>query len=205
MNKKERSLRDFIHKIDRPLYLDLSVFANFNEYLKKCDVDVRTSYNKYLAGGFTFKKIDVIDLVAQKQIFDIWTSISTRQNRPINLFYELPDGTKHELKSDSWPIPDYSEYTFSGCSMEFYAVCKDDVIVAYLEVIIVGKTAIVHSTLGHFNYLKSGVMKSLFVEFIKLKWAVLDRLVYGPVSQKDFFKSDLLIKTSKPNAVPNKT
>lgn len=190
---KENDLKNFINKINNPLYLNLSLFLNFNDYIKKCDTDVRTSYNKYLRNYFKFERLYIIGPTEQSQLWDIWTSTNTRQNRPLNLYYEKINGSREEIKVNHWPIADYLEYTFPNCSLEFYAISKDDKIVAYLEIIISDKMAIVHSTLGHHSYLKFGIMKSLFVETIKLKWDLIDKFVYGSVDQKDYFKTDLLI------------
>lgn len=45
-------LKNFISKIKNPLYLDLIRFDNFTSYFAQCDVDVRTSYNKYIRNNF---------------------------------------------------------------------------------------------------------------------------------------------------------
>lgn len=190
---KEKELKNFIHKINNPLCLDLSLFSDYNNYIKKCDTDVRTSYNKYLKNDFKFTKLFIIGPTEQFQLWDIWTSTNTRQNRPLNLYYEKIDGGKEEIKFNHWPIADYFEYIFPTCALEFYAIYKDDKIVAYLELIFSDGVAIVHSTLGHFNFLKFGIMKALFVEVIKLKWGTMNKLIYGSVNQKDYFKTDLLI------------
>lgn len=192
----EQDLKDFIPKIIKPLYLNLSAFNNYTEYVKKCDVAVRSSYNKYLQSQFKFKKVDVIGPTETEQLWDIWTSISSRQNRPINLMYEKPNGTRDRIKEDHWPIQDYTEYQFPNVALEFYAIYNKDVIIAYIELIFVDKIGVVHSTLGHFDYLKCGIMKALFLEVIRLKWGQINKLIYGSANQKDFFKTDLLIENS---------
>lgn len=198
MNPKELQLKTFIHKLNTPLYLDITSFKNYEEYLKKCDVAVRSAYNKYKSIGLTFKKVDLIDLEEKEQLWNIWTSTDKRKNRPVNLFYERINGVKEPIKKDYWPIENYKEYEFEDCSLEFYAIYKDNLMVAYLEVIIANKRLIVHSTLGHYDYLKYGITKSLFLEVIKLKWNYIEKFIYGDINQKDFFKKDLLIKETKP-------
>lgn len=195
MSLKENNIRNYISKLNNILYLDFSLFKDFNDYVKKCDISVRSSHNKYLKNNFNFKRLYIIGPEEQEQIYNIWTSTNKRQNRPINFFYEKIEGNKEEIKINNWPIKDYLEYTFPNNSLEFYAIYKDSVIIAYLELLITNKIAVVHSTLGHFDYLKFGIMKALFLEVIKLKWNNLDKLIYGNQNQKDFFKSDLLIES----------
>lgn len=205
--KRQAALKNFIHKLSNPLYLDLTTFTGFNQYFVKCDTDVRTSYRKCFGEGFTFSKLEKIEDRHKKDLWEIWNSISKRQGRPINFMFEKIDGKTVELKDGEWPVDDYSEYSFGNESLEFYGIfSKEGTLVAYLEIIMVGKTGIVHSTLGHFKYLKYGIMKALFAEFIKTKWVKIDRLIYGCADKKDFFKSDLLINKYKgaPNEVKNK-
>lgn len=196
--RRQNALKKFIHKIGNPLYLDLTGYTSFSNYLSKCDTDVRTSYRKCFAEGFTFAQLERIERRHKQDLWEIWNSVSKRQGRPINFMFEKIDGETVELKKDEWPIDDYAEYVFNNESLEFYGIfSKEGILVAYLEVIMIGKTGIVHSTLGHFQYLKYGIMKALFAEFIKTKWPKIDRLIYGGADKKDFFKSDLLINKSK--------
>ena len=198
----DRYLKSFIYKIKNPLYLDLTRFDNFTSYFAQCDVDVRTSYNKYIRNNFEFRQLNLITEKEQKQLYDIWTSTATRQGRTINLNYETIKGEVEEIKEDHWPIKDYNDYNFDDCSLELFVIYKDGIIVAYLELIFIDNIAIVHSTLGHFDYLKFGIMKALFVEVLALKWKDINKLIYGSVKQKDYFKSDLLIKSY--NEISNK-
>jgi len=196
--RRQNALKGFIHKIENPLFLDLTKYTGFSDYFSKCDTDVRTSYRKCFGEGFSFARLDKISQNYKRDLWEIWNSISKRQGRPINFMFEQINGETVELKKDEWPVEDYSEYVFNNESLEFYGIfSKEGILVAYLEVIMVGKTGIVHSTLGHFQYLKYGIMKALFAEFIKTKWVKIDRLIYGGADKKDFFKSDLLINKSK--------
>ncbi len=168
--------------------LDMGKFKNFEEYFAACDTDVRTCYRKAFRKYYTVKKIDN---PSASDLYNIWTSKNKRQNRKINLNYNHINGRIIKINGDSWAIPDYSEYKFADCSLEFFG-CYDinNVLVAYLELLIVGTTAIVHSTLGHGDHLKNGIMKFMFVEVLRTN-PHIKILGYGP--HESFFKNDLLI------------
>ena len=75
-----------------------------------------------------------------------------------------------------------------------YGLFLDKKLVAYLEILLSNGTAIVHSTMGHKKYLSCGIMKTLFMDVIKIKWGQIKYLVYGNRMEQTFFKKDLLIK-----------
>jgi hypothetical protein len=177
-----------IKRIKSLATLNLREFDSTEEYFKKCDVDVRTCYRKCKKVGYEIKQYEEISSNVSLEIYDIWVSCDARQGRPINLNYETIDVKQVTILPERWPIEKYSG------NLRFYTLEINSRIVAYLELYTGGDTDIVHSTLGHNDYLKSGIMKTLFYEVIKLKWNDINKLIYGPRVQMNYFKKDLLFK-----------
>lgn len=170
------------------LGVDFRNFISPESYFSKCDVDVRTSYRKCFKAGYEIKKYEEISEELSAQLYNIWVSSKIRQGREINLNYETINGQRITICPNRWPIVKY------GSLLNFYALEMDSKVVAYLELLTDNKVDIVHSTLGHFDYLKLGIMKTLFFEVIKIRWNIVDRLEYGTKDQLNFFKKDLLFK-----------
>lgn len=177
-----------LKRIKDPAILSFREFASPEEYFKKCDVDVRTCYRKCKKIGYEIKQYEEISSNTSLEIYDIWTSCDERQGRPINLNYETIDVRQVTILPERWPVEKYSG------DLRFYALEIGARIVAYLELYTEADTDIVHSTLGHSDHLKSGIMKTLFYEVIKLRWNDINKMVYGPVDQMNYFKKDLLFK-----------
>jgi hypothetical protein len=176
--------------------LDKNLYSDYNDYLKHCDVDVRTQINKATKNNIQFHRIWFINTEVP-ELYNAWTSTSQRQDRPINLQYEKFDGSLFTINKEKWPYELYNTDNF-----QLFYVYKDKIVVAYLELVIHNKVAIVHSTIGHADYLKFGIMKFLFAKTIEYKWNTIDYLTYGPTDSFSFFKEDLLIKNIwTPNGV----
>lgn len=187
----ENDVVNHVKSLPPQLCLDLNKFKTYQEYFDACDTDVRTSYRKAFRKYYTVTKLDEIHSLLSAELYEIWMSKDTRQDRKINLNYQHIDGRTIEINKDEWVIPDYSIYKFPNCSLEFF-VCYDIHmrVVAYLELAIVGDTAVVHSTLGHGDHLKNGIMKFMFVEVLRTN-PYIRVIAYG--NQTSFFKDDLLI------------
>lgn len=190
------SIKNFIKKIKHPLYLDFATYKLYGRYFALCDVDVRTSYRKAQSLKYFVKQISTLSHADIASLYAIWTSCDERQNRPINLNYETISGKNKVITPTEWPVPDYSIYN-RECGLSFWG-CFDanSNLVAYLELVDSNRLSTVHSTLGHFDHLKRGVMKYMFCEVIKSRWDSTSYLAYGPSSQFSFFKSDLLINAA---------
>lgn len=174
-------------RLKNPLYLNLRNFSSPEDYFKHCDVDVRTSFRKCQAKGYEIKQLFNIGAEESAQIYNIWASKSERQNRPVNMNYEDLNLKLRPINKDQWPIKEYTR------PLAFYGIYLDGIIVGYLELVFEGDYAIVHSTLGHAEYLKYGIMKTMFFEVIKLNWNSINKLIYGAGNSKSYFKDDLRI------------
>jgi hypothetical protein len=175
-------------RLPNPAFLDITQFKTSDDYFKACDVDVRTSFRKCQKQlNYVVKEYTDIKQQDANQLYEIWTSIDVRQNRPINLLYEPIDGKPFLITKNSWPVQKYTDKNRMFI-MEF-----SDKFIAYLELYIEDRIAVIHSTLGHYDYLKYGIMKTLFFTVIKDTWGEFDKLAYGPKSQGNHFKRDLLI------------
>lgn len=184
----ENDVINHIKGLPPQLCLDLNKFKTYQEYFDACDTDVRTSYRKAFRKYYTVVKEDK---PTSYSLWEIWTSKNKRQDRDINLNYQHIDGRTILINKDEWVVPDYSKYKTENSSLEFF-ICLDINmrVVAYLELAIVGDTAVVHSTLGHGDHLKNGIMKFMFVEVLRTN-PHIKMLAYG--NQTSFFKDDLLI------------
>lgn len=168
--------------------LNLTEFKTPEEYLKACDVDVRTSINKAKKLTYVIEELTEINEVISAQLYDIWTSTNIRQNRPINLNYELLSGKTVLITKEKWPI---SRYTPNN---RMFVLKSKDKILCYLELDILGTIAIVHSTLGHADYLNNGIMKTLYFDVFKITWGNFETVVYGQKKDLNYFKKDLLFQ-----------
>lgn len=187
----ENDLISHLRGLTPQLCLDLNKFKSYQEYFDACDTDVRTCYRKAFRKYYRILKVDKVNPALSSDLYEIWVSKNTRQDREINLNYQHVDGRSIVINKDEWVIPDYSIYKFPDCSLELF-LCYDinAKVVAYLELLIVGATAVVHSTLGHGDHLKNGIMKFMFVEVLRTN-PHIKMLAYG--NQTSFFKDDLLI------------
>ena len=181
------------NRLRNPLHTNLRDYTSIEDYFKQCDTDVRTSFRKCQNKGYEIKELTSIGAEESAQLYDIWTSSSTRQGRQINMVYEDLKLNLLPVNKDQWPVKEYS------LPLVFYALYMDGVIVGYLELLFEGDYAIVHSTMGHKNYLKFGIMKTLFFEVIKLNWGKINRLIYGPEKSSSHFKNDLRINKIENN------
>jgi hypothetical protein len=168
-------------------FVDLTKFNSPQEYFKACDTDVRTCYRKANKLNYSIIEHKEIDVITSNQLYDIWISTDVRQNRPINLNYEHSPRKTSVITRDKWPVEIYD------LPDRMFCILVDSVVVGYLELRFSYKDATVHSTLGHYDYLKHGIMKALFFEVIKLTWGEIDKLIYGEKHQSNYFKRDLLI------------
>lgn len=175
------------NRLANPLYLDLRTFDSPEDYFKQCDVDVRTSFRKCNKHSYEIKQLTDITAKDSSELYNIWTSSPTRQGRPINMNYEDLNFKLRPITAGKWPIEKYS------APLVFYALYIDNIIVGYLELLFEKDYAIVHSTLGHSDYLKYGIMKTLFFEVIKLNWNNINKLIYGRFDSTTHFKDDLRI------------
>lgn len=175
-----------LHKSINKLKIDTSKYKTFDEYFLAVKTDARTQWRKATKNGYTISKIIDVQKYAA-DLYEIWTSKDVRQNRPINLNYESINRKRIEITKDAWPVEVYNTP-----DLEMYGCFKDGKLVAYLEIQNNNANeSVVHSTLGHGDHMKFGVMKFLFLEVIKIKWPNV--LIYGMTGQESFFKEDLLI------------
>jgi hypothetical protein len=166
---------------------DKSLYSGYNDYLKHCDIDVRTQINKATKNKISINRVYFLN-GQDSHLYNAWISAPIRQDRPINLQYEKLDGSLYKINKYKWPYQFYHENNF-----QLYCVYKDNITVGYLELVIHNRVAIVHSTIGHADYLKFGIMKFLFAKTIEHKWSEIDYLTYGTTDTFSFFKEDLLI------------
>lgn len=179
---------DLLSRMGNVAEVNLRLFTSPEDYYSKCDVDVRTQHRKASKVGFKINQLFDITPLISTELYSIWTSSDVRQNRPINLQYETIETFCLPILPERWPVKKYDG------PLSFYAMEMDVKIVAYVELYTQGTTAVVHSTLGHFDYLKYGIMKALFYEIIKLKWNEINTIVYGSQKDLNYFKKDLLFK-----------
>lgn len=136
---------------------------DFEQYWKGIRGNARTDHRKAVKHGYSFRKIEKITKTVNNEIMEIWDSTDIRQARPINRSYFNLDCVEIPFL-DEWPVKDYTIYPCPNHQLEFWAVEKDSKIAAYVEVLTCGNVIMVHSLLGHFDFLKHGIMKYLFVE-----------------------------------------
>lgn len=140
--------------------------SDFEQYWKEVRGNARTDWRKAIKNKCSIKKIEKLNKLIDRDIIEIWNSTDIRQDRPMNRMYtDLMN--KETLIVDEWPIRDYGIYNCPHHNLEFWIVEKDKKIVAYLELLNCGNISIVHTLLGHFDFLKYGIMKYLFIEVSK--------------------------------------
>jgi hypothetical protein len=159
-------IKRFIDKFQDPLFA--IVEPNFDIFLKNLPTDARTCLNKAKRNGYEFDKIQLIDVLVNKDILEIYNSKSHRQNREINYLYEhIISDTRKDVR-EYWPVPDYSIFSCNNHKIDFWVCKKDKKVVAFLELLHSNELTTVRATMGHANHLKYGIMKALILQAIKI-------------------------------------
>jgi hypothetical protein len=104
--------------------------------------------------GYRFTEIDYSQ--HNDAIFAINTSLATRQGQP------MTDG--YTTRHNHGPLPDYP---CDRHRVHTYGVLKDETLVAYLTLYVVGELKLVSTILGHAADLSSDVMYALFVGVVE--------------------------------------
>jgi len=154
--------------IPRLLYLDLP--KTFEEYIDKIvKKSARTEWHKAKKNNCSLERIyDIIPI--NDDIIEIWESQKERKHtekwrwEKQFLLEDLEGRLRWFLKK--WPKQKY-EYFCSNHKVEFWVVKKDSKVISYIEIVKANDKAVVHSTFGHTDYLKYGIMKFMFVELLR--------------------------------------
>jgi hypothetical protein len=155
-------IRDFVFgQSGHLLYVILP--ETFEEYWKNIDFRSRNNYRKAKKNGFQVKREFKPN---SKEILAIWNSWQMKQGRILNKKYHGLKLDEYSLQSE-WPIEDYSNLNDKDHYFAFYSCFDNESMKAYLEVLCSEGNCVVHSTMGHHDYLNKGIMKFLFLEVLK--------------------------------------
>lgn len=130
--------------------VDKSEFASPEVYLKSVNGKNSAAYysRKAAAAGCTFMQIDANKHV--DEIHEIHLSAASRQGRKMDATYEE--------KIVDYPVDDNNLY---------FAVCKDNKVVAYLWIVKTGDLMLMNRIMGHTDFLDFGVMYLLVTAFVQ--------------------------------------
>lgn len=107
--------------------------------------------------GYRFEQVDLS--LFNEDVFDINTSLETRQGRPMSSGYLR--------RINRGPLPDYP---CARHAIRTYGVLKDQKLVAYMTVYRVGQLAMVSMIIGHGAHLQNDIMYLLFAGMVDEQW-----------------------------------
>lgn len=186
-----RLIKSYVSSYGDPLYVVIP--DTFEEYFRSIRTEGRGSYRKANRRGYTVRKVERITPGIYKDLREIWLSKKIRQGRPAVHYYGVLGNGPHDVLI-SWPIEEY-KYDCNKHYFDFHGCFLGEKMVSYVELLHSGELACVHSTMGHGDYLKDGIMKYMFIKVIEMgKFKYLNFGNYATTGLKHFFLRDIGIK-----------